>query len=178
MTHKYDDIEELDNPLPLWWLGTFFGTIIFAFLYWLHYEIAGGPDQKARLEAHLAAIQSLTKTSDALAAEDFWAAVADETKLTLGGQVFQRLCASCHAPQGEGLIGPNLTDLYWIHGTGKLMDVTQVIAKGVGEKGMPSWETILTRTELVAVAAYAFKLSNRNLPGKAPEGQLVELETR
>jgi mono/diheme cytochrome c family protein len=58
------------------------------------------------------------------------------------------------------------------------MDVAQVIAKGVGEKGMPSWETILTRTELVAVAAYAFKLSNRNLPGKAPEGQLVELETR
>ena len=40
LDHEYDGIKELDNNLPLWWLWTFFGAIIFSFIYWLHYEIA------------------------------------------------------------------------------------------------------------------------------------------
>ena len=179
MAHKYDDIEELDNPLPLWWLGTFFGTIIFAFLYWIHFEIAGGPDQKTQLEKNLAAIQSRAQSSGGsnLSSSEFWAALASEEKLALGSQVYQRLCASCHAQSGEGLIGPNLTDLHWIHGDGKLMDTAQVILRGVGDKGMPPWEAALTRAELVAVTAYAFQLSGKNIPGKAPQGNAITLQT-
>ena len=42
LNHDYDGIKEYDNPLPNWWLMTFFGAIIFGFIYWIHYEFGGG----------------------------------------------------------------------------------------------------------------------------------------
>ena len=55
--HEYDGIQEYDNKLPIWWLASFIGTVIFAFIYWIHYEFAGGPDLQAELKVEMEELQ-------------------------------------------------------------------------------------------------------------------------
>jgi len=86
---------------------------------------------------------------------------------------FTARCAACHAAEGQGLIGPNLTDDHCIHGEGGLMDIYQVISHGVPTKGMPAWELQLKPIEVRKLAAYVFTLRGKNLPGKAPEGHPI-----
>ena len=81
---------------------------------------------------------------------------------------------ACHAQQGQGLVGPNLTDDYWIHG-GLISDLRTVILNGVPEKGMLSWRGILKDEEINAVTAYVWTLHGTNPPNpKKPEGELVK----
>lgn len=79
--HAYDGIEEYDNPLPNWWLATFFVTIIFAALYYVHYTVGGGMTQAQELERDL---QSLPK----VAAQDF--NESDLEKLMAAGGIVEK----------------------------------------------------------------------------------------
>ena len=75
--HEYDGIIEHDNPMPTWWLWTFFLTIIFAFLYYIHYELAGGPTLQDELKVAMTEInqlQSKASTATPLETEDSLAA--------------------------------------------------------------------------------------------------------
>lgn len=168
--HEYDGIRELDNLLPEWWLAIFGGTIIFAFIYWIHYEFGGGPTELQELHAAMAQIQAV-KGSGPSFGEDQLAGLFTDDARKKGGEVFAAKCAACHGPQAGGLIGPNLTDKFWLHGKGTRADIFTVVNKGVLEKGMPAWGEQLPEGELVAVTAYVYSLKGTEVPGgKPPQG--------
>jgi cytochrome c oxidase cbb3-type subunit 3 len=170
--HAYDGIEEYDNPLPNWWLATFFVTIIFAALYYIHYTVGGGLTQAQELERDL---QSLPK----VAAQDF--NEADLEKLMAAGGIVEKgkavyagKCAACHGPDGQGLIGPNLTDKFWLHGHGKRADLMKVISEGVPDKGMPTWSTMISSDEILQVASFVHSLQGTKPANpKPPQGEEV-----
>ena len=176
MDHNYDGIRELDNPLPGWWLVTFFGTIIFAFIYWLHYDVAGtGKLNLEVLKEDMAHIEQLRQKAEAEGPkfdnETLSALMQDPQALAKGGQEYASKCAACHGSQGEGLIGPNLTDSYWIHYKGELSGIAQVINEGVLDKGMPAWKGLISPPMVANVTAFVGSLKGKNLPGKEPQGE-------
>jgi len=170
--HEYDGIRELDNPLPAWWLGTFFVTIIFGFIYWIHFEFGGAPTQNQELEKSLAAIRAMKKAGPELSEANLTAAFADvlgaELKAALGKDLYATKCAACHGQKGEGLIGPNLTDRAWIHGKGTRVGIYTVISEGVLAKGMPAWGEQLKPEEMMAVAGFVHSLKNNPVSGGRP----------
>ena len=89
----------------------------------------------------------------------------------LGKKSFGEKCSSCHGTQAQGLIGPNLTDSFWLHGNGSPSAIAKVIQDGVPDKGMPSWGPLLSRDELTQIAAYLVSLKGSHPAGaKAPQG--------
>lgn len=170
--HKFDGIEEYDNDLPRWWLNIFWVTTIFAIGYtaWVH--LGFRPSDHDRLAAQLEELKSKREESAGNVTEESLALlVGSEGALTKGKTIFAEKCAACHADKGQGLIGPNLTDPFWIHG-GDLMSIREVILKGVPEKGMISWESLLTSDEVGSVVAFIGSIRNTNIEGgKAPEGE-------
>ncbi len=174
--HAYDGIQEYDNPLPAWWLATFFITIIFSFLYWIHYEFSGGQTQYQELKSDLAHYESLKKSAPAPqeSEEDLVKLVASNEVIKEGEGIYTSRCAACHGPQLQGSIGPNLVDDYWIHGTGRFTDIMSVVVKGVLDKGMPNWESLLNPKEIKAVTAFILKHQGSSPPNpKAPQGEKV-----
>lgn len=178
--HSYDGITELDNPLPGWWLWTFFLTIIFAFLYFIHYQSGSGPTLKQELEV---AMQELSKSGSqhqhghtVVESDDQLAALlSDKSALPIGEEIYKSKCTACHGNELQGVIGPNLVDNYWIHGKGKPSAVLKVVREGILDKGMPEWQTILKREDVIAVTAFILskKGATVNHP-KAPQGDLAE----
>ncbi len=177
--HVYDGIVEHDNPLPTWWLWTFFLTIIFSFIYVLHYEFAGGPTLEQELEVAMTQLEQVQAQSTAAAPieteDSLVAAFGNNDVLQLGAAQYSTKCASCHGPQLQGLIGPNLTDKFWIHGNGSRMAILKVIREGIPEKGMPPWGPVMKKSELYAVTALIISKKGSNPEGaKAPQGEPLE----
>ncbi len=176
--HEYDGIHELDNPLPSWWLMTFYITIVFAAIYFAHYILGDGPTLKEELNKEMAARELLLwqKPKTTLPSEEKLLAMAkDPEKIKNGAVVFQAKCVSCHGSKGEGMIGPNLTDNFWIHGKGTLTDITQDIQGGFAEKGMPAWGAVLKEDELYSVASYIYSLKgSKPANAKAPQGEEIK----
>ncbi|GBE30482.1 Cbb3-type cytochrome c oxidase subunit CcoP2 [bacterium BMS3Bbin04] len=99
--------------------------------------------------------------------------LTDAAALAAGQKTFTQFCFTCHGMSGEGGIGPNLTDDYWIHG-GLFPEVIHTIKKGVPVKGMISWETQLSPDQILEVGSYAFTLIGTNPANpKAPQGDLI-----
>ncbi|OFZ31087.1 MAG: hypothetical protein A2622_00340 [Bdellovibrionales bacterium RIFCSPHIGHO2_01_FULL_40_29] len=181
MDHEYDGIQEFNNPLPLWWLGIFIGTVIFAFIYWIHYEIAGAPTQLAELKSDLAVIAEMKKNSPGSGAadteDDLLKLISSQEALAAGKLVYDSKCAACHGVELQGIIGPNLVDDYWIHGQGKLAQMSVTVRQGVLDKGMPGWESVLNSDEIRSVVAFIG--SNRGAKpanAKAPQGEKIAVE--
>jgi cytochrome c oxidase cbb3-type subunit 3 len=174
--HEYDGIRELNHHLPSWWVSLFYLTIIFSGLYFIYYGMGFGPSlreeylkaqQAAELRAHAAALKEPPASETELRA-----LVKDSAALSLGKSVFALRCVSCHGAAGQGGIGPNLTDDYWIHG-GKMTQIVQTITHGVADKGMPPWGPLLKKSEIHGVAAWVKSLRGSHPPQpKAPQGVL------
>jgi cytochrome c oxidase cbb3-type subunit 3 len=175
LEHDYDGIQEYDNPMPGWWIYLFWGTVAFAVLYWLNVPgIGTGKGRIAAYEADLARAQAKYGAPAAPAAvlgeADLRAAAQDPTKLALGQTTFTTNCAACHGPDGGGVIGPNLTDDYWLHG-GAPTSVLRTVQNGVLDKGMPAWGAVLKPEQVEAVVAYVLTLrGTRPANPKAPQG--------
>jgi cytochrome c oxidase cbb3-type subunit III len=96
--------------------------------------------------------------------------------LANGKAIYDRMCVPCHAPEGQGLIGPNFTDNYWIHG-GSINDVFRTVKYGVPQKGMISWQSQLSPSDMSDVSSYILTFvgtTPKNPPApKRPEGQLL-----
>lgn len=177
--HNYDGIQELNNPLPRWWLTIFYGSIIFAAGYYYYYEWGGGPSSTQELEADLQTIAAQKQKSEQqtpqFSADDLKALVNDPEALKAGATEFAAKCAACHGDKGQGVIGPNLTDNAWIHGDGSISAISQVIKTGVAEKGMPPWEAMIKPKLILQIAAFIRSINGSNPPnGKAPEGQVYQ----
>jgi cytochrome c oxidase cbb3-type subunit 3 len=175
--HSYDGIRELDNKLPPWWLALFYGSIAFAAIYLYIYQF--GPNEWssrqeyeiAMEEAQIQKDKFLSRMANAID-EKTVAFLEDEDQLKLGEQIYTLNCAACHGPQGQGLVGPNLTDDYWIHG-GSIADIFSTIKYGVPEKGMIAWSSQLKPASMQNVASYIKTLKGTNPPNpKAQEGTL------
>ena len=179
MDHNYDGIEELDNPMPTWWLITFFGTMIFAAIYFFHYEITESSSSDLELAEEMSEIQKLRDAvkmnTPQPETQDLNALVTNPEALTSGEKVYQSKCAACHGVKGEGQIGPNLTDTFWIHGEGTIEAIAKVINTGVTEKGMPAWGEMISGSEVNNTAAYILSLKGSN-PPNAKKAEGVELK--
>lgn len=177
LDHNYDGIQEFDNPLPTWWLVTFFITIIFGFFYWLDTEIVGRGSQVQEVEKELAILRARAPKADPSNTNDdsYKAFAAVAANLAKGKDVYGGKCATCHGPEGQGMIGPNLTDNFWLHGRGGYSDVDKVVRQGVLDKGMPPWETQLNAEDIKAVTVFVVSLRGSSpLNPKAPQGEKVE----
>lgn len=176
---SYDGIQEYDNDLPRWWLNIFWLTTIFAIIYMV-YVHGFRPVDSELLASELAELQAKKQaaqppaSSEEISEEYLLKLVSDESGIALGKEVYLAKCAACHGQAGEGLIGPNLTDAYWIHG-GTLTDIRTTIQKGVLDKGMLAWEGVIPDSEINAVTAYIRKIHGTAPENpKAPQGELFE----
>jgi len=179
LDHEADGIRELDNNLPRWWVWLFNLTIAFAVVYLVYYhvirdgkimaaeyarEMEAGEKIKAaalaRFEGELASLQPL----------------AEPGVLEAGLKTYKTLCAPCHRDDGGGLVGPNLTDDYWIHGS-NFVDSLKVIWNGVPEKGMITWKGVLQPREIHNVASYIFTLRGTQPPNPKPPENQAPVET-
>ena len=181
LDHNYDGIVELDNGMPPWLRYVFSGSIIFAVVYLMQYLVLDyGLNPTQEYEQELAIAQEDAEKRKLLATNSI-----DESNVTLldnkdliaeGKMIFEQNCKACHGGAGEGGVGPNLTDAYWIHG-GKVNDVFKIIKYGIPEKGMISWQAKLKPLEIQKVSSYIISLQGSNpANGKAPQGELFEAE--
>jgi cytochrome c oxidase cbb3-type subunit III len=176
LDHTYDGIQEYDNPMPRWWLLTFAGTIIFSVIYVFNIgPVGNGNGRIADYEADMAAYAKAhpAPTGGDMSSDQLLAMAKDEEAVEEGKETYTAYCASCHAPDGGGLIGPNLTDAYWIHG-GTITDIYKTVTNGVLEKGMPPWGKTLKPDQLAEVVAYVSTLKGTTPASpKAPQGNPV-----
>ena len=182
LDHEYEGIKELDNSLPPWWIYGFYLTIVFAIAYMVHYHVSGtGKLQLEEYEEQLA--EAEVAKAERL---KFVAALVDENSVTLmeaesdlaeGKKIFIEKCAVCHGQLGEGGVGPNMTDDYWVHG-GSLSSIFKVIKYGVPQKGMIAWQAQLKPVEIQQLSSFIKTLHGTNPPnGKEPQGDLYQEES-
>jgi cytochrome c oxidase cbb3-type subunit 3 len=177
LEHSYDGIQEYDNPMPRWWVITFWATIVFSILYALNVPWVGkGPGRIAEYNADVAKAQLARAAAEPAGGptpEALALLANDPAALANGKQLFTTYCAVCHRADGGGQIGPNLTDDAWIHG-GTLAEIRASINDGVLAKGMPEWGKVLKPEQVNAAAAYVHSLMGTNPPNsKPPEGSKV-----
>lgn len=177
LDHDYDGIKELDNSLPPWWVWGFYITILYSAIYLLHFHVLGtGPSSIEELERELALAEKqkeeYLRTAANLIDETNVQYLTAAANLENGRKIYEQNCASCHAIDGGGLVGPNLTDDYYIHG-GSIQDIFKVIKYGVLEKGMLAWKDILSPAQIQDVASYVKSLRGTTPANpKEPQGTL------
>jgi len=177
--HEYDGIQEYDNPVPGWWHVLWIGSFVLAIVYlpvslispfFTHPTERLEAAQQAefqRLFAEVGDLENDPATLVSLMNDEAWMSFAEGT--------FRKSCASCHAADGGGLIGPNMTDDHYKNVT-ELTDFYTVIADGAANGAMPAWGNRLHPNEIVLLSAYAASLRGTE-PGSPtdpePEAQVV-----
>lgn len=182
LDHNYDGIKELDSKVPPWYTGLFYATIIFAVYYLLSYHVFHtGKLMYEEYEEEMT-FASLQKeelmNSGSFLNEESVTVLTDPGSLFSGKEIYDANCVACHSADGGGLVGPNLTDKYWIHGGG-IKNIFKTVKYGVPAKGMISWQTQLNPLQMQEVSSYILTLQGTSpLSPKAPEGEIwVEPET-
>lgn len=180
-----DGIHEYDNPLPAWFLWLFYGCIAFSGIYAPYYAgyslamakvggvsaslAASGGDyliarrEEERTRANAPVVE--------LHGKDLIGFMRAPASISGGDVVYKTNCVACHGDQGQGIVGPNLTDAYWIHG-GAPEAILKSIEQGYADKGMPAWKNVLGAEKVRLAAAYVLSLKGRNVANpKAPQGE-------
>jgi cytochrome c oxidase cbb3-type subunit III len=183
MDHDYDGIQEYDNPIPLWLNLILFGTVIFSVFYYLYFQI--GPLLGTSGWTVVEAYENAKAENLRLRFAEIGELQGDEATvirylqpenqewLAIGQTVYRTHCQSCHAANGSGLVGPNLTNDYY-KSVETLGDLVTVIADGAGNGAMPAWRNRLHPNELLLVSAYVASLRGQNLPSPRPvEGKQI-----
>jgi cytochrome c oxidase cbb3-type subunit 3 len=176
LDHDYDGIKELDNPLPPWWKYGFYITIGVAVVYLLNFHVFGfgkNPTQEYNAEMEKASIEKeIYDANNKDKIDENNVPMADAAGLAQAKVIFETKCFVCHGKLGEGGVGPNLTDNYWLH-KGSLNDIYKSIDYGYPDKGMQSWATVYSPKVISYLASYIKTLHGTNPPNaKAPQGDL------
>ena len=172
---SHDGIIELDNPTPPWFMYLFYTSILFGVIYLVNYHvIQDGNIQETEYKTDMA----IAEKERAIYIKKFAASINENnvdlitTKkdLQAGLTIYQANCVACHGNLGQGGVGPNFTDRFWIHGAG-IKDLFKTITNGVAEKGMIAWNKTLNPLQIQQVASYILQLQGTNPPGaKEPQG--------
>jgi len=178
LEHEYDGIQEFDNRLPNWWMWIMYGSIIFALFYWVVFHTLGvGILPRERFEMVMeeaAQVELARMAASGINDEALIMMSTMSDQLEEGRDVWVKHCVACHLDDGRGLVGPNMTDGYYIHGCAP-MDMYNTVVNGVAAKGMPAWMNQLGPSRVQAVVAYVLTLRDTNAPnGKDPEGEPCE----
>ena len=182
--HNFDGIRELDNKLPPWWLYGFYATIVIgvAYMYVYHIDSDWSSDQEYRVEmaeaqkikdAYLAKVANMVN-------EETVETLTSASDLAEGQSIYKANCIACHGAMGQGGIGPNLTDAYWLHGGG-IKNVFKSVKYGIPEKGMIPWQETLKPLEIQQVSSFIMGMEGSNPPdGKEPQGEewIPQLESQ
>jgi cytochrome c oxidase cbb3-type subunit 3 len=174
LEHSYDGIQELDNRIPPWFTTLFAATVVFAGIYMLDYHVFSSSPLSAdeyKEEIALADLhRRIVLATEGSIDESQLVALTDPAAIQRGAEEYGKYCVSCHGNKGQGLVGPNLTDDYWIHGGG-VRNVYATIKQGVPAKGMISWQLVFTPKQIQELASYVLTLRGTNPPGaKKAEG--------
>ena len=182
LDHNYDGIQELDNKLPPWWVYGFYGTILFAVVYLVRFEVLNEYNQIEEYEIAVAdakiEVEKWKKTAKNLVDASTVTLLTDASDLKAGKIIFTTNCAVCHKADGSGGIGSNLTDPHWILGGG-IKNVFNTISEGGRSgKGMIAWKNELKPLERAQVASYVLSFQGTNpTESKEAEGELwVDVE--
>lgn len=178
MEHEFDGITELDNPTPAWFMILFYGTMIFAIIYMFSYHVMDWG--KLQEEEYAAELQQAEDDRIALLQkpgnkankvnENNVEQSTEPAALKAGGTLYKNVCAPCHGDAGQGLVGPNLTDEFWLHG-GTVKDIFKTIKYGVPDKGMIAWEKTMNAKQIADITNYILSIQGTHPAGaKAPQG--------
>lgn len=165
--HVWDeDLREANNPLPMWWVGLFILTIVFAAGYLVVYPGLGSfagtfgwsteteyRDEVAKANAQLAPVYA------AYAALPVAQTAGDPKAMAIGERLFMNNCAQCHGSDARGSKGfPNLTDTEWLHG-GTPEKIIESITKGRVGVMPPMAEAVGSSDDVKNLANYVMSLS-------------------
>ncbi|PLW94583.1 MAG: hypothetical protein C0591_12570 [Marinilabiliales bacterium] len=172
--HDYDGIRELDNDLPPWWKWLFYLTIVFAVVYSIRLFVFRSDDliQYREYANEMENLENAKPAAPEGAAAFEVVVLEDETSLASGKETWDKICAVCHLVDGGGLVGPNMTDNYWIHGN-TVEDLYKIVETGVIEKGMIPYKDQLSEQKRLEVVSYILVELQGSTPAtpKAPQGK-------
>jgi cytochrome c oxidase cbb3-type subunit III len=177
LDEDYDGIHELDNPTPPWFNFIFYTSIIAAVLYLLNYHVLKiGNLQEAEYTAEVtqskAEVDAYLKSSGNQVDENNVQYITDTKVLAEAQTMYAEKCAVCHLADGGGVVGPNLTDAYWLHG-GDIQSIFKTIKYGVPAKGMIAWQNTYSGKQMEALASYVKSLQGtKPAVAKEPQGEL------
>ena len=169
--HVWDeDLTELNNPLPRWWLWLFIITVAFGGVYLSLYPGLGSNKGtlawSSRAEHDAAARVNAARIEKTLApysTREVADLALDSAALSVGRNLFLNNCATCHGSDGGGAPGfPNLTDKDWLWG-GAPETVLATISNGRAGM-MPPWGDALGAAGVEDMLAYVYSLQGRELP--------------
>jgi cytochrome c oxidase cbb3-type subunit 3 len=146
-----DGIQEYDNRLPTWWLWLFYVTIAAGAWVFVDWHVINPKSQAALYDAEAA-----------IAAEKYVPLVPVDVEFTperiaRGAAHYEQNCVACHAADGTGGIGPDLTNGEWLHG-GTAAAINHTVFYGVDGKGMIGWASILGPEGVADVSAYVHQM--------------------
>ena len=177
LNHEYDGIREYDNPTPGWWNWLFALSIIFSVAYWAWYHVSteSSTIQQDWEVAQVAEFRKIFGKLGTLQPDEptIVRMMADPQMLQVARGIFASNCASCHARDGGGITGVNLTDDKYKN-VRTLTDIYDVITKGANNQAMPTWESRLSANERIILAAFVASLRGTTpATPKAPEGDSI-----
>lgn len=181
LDHNYDGIQEYDNPTPGWWYWILWGTVAYSVLHVAVVHLTPESVWKTPRQAHaVAEARALERQFSELSQIPMGEAkilrIMSQPKwLDQGASIFRSSCVLCHGANGEGSVGPNLTDeFYKPANVTTLIDLAHVVTNGAGNGAMPSQKNLLNENEIALVAAYVASLRGKNLEGpRGPEGERI-----
>jgi cytochrome c oxidase cbb3-type subunit 3 len=182
MDEDFDGIKELDNKVPPWFNYLFYGSIVFGLVYVLNFHVfKSSPLSIGEYQDELTAAslqRQIFLATQGSIDEAKLAALKDPASIKAGMENFKKYCISCHGAEAGGIVGPNLTDQYWINGGG-IKNVYTTIKMGVPAKGMISWQLVFTPKQIQELASFVLSLQGTHpVVAKAPQGTIwVEKDT-
>ncbi len=181
--HDYDGIKELDNPLPMWWVGMFVLTIVYAIGYLVWYPGLGNVQGtagwtslgqwQAEVDRHDERFAPIYARLAAMSPEEL---ASDRVAQQVGRRLFLNHCSTCHGVTAQGGFGfPNLTDGEWIWDSG-FDKVKHAVLNG--RNGiMPPWGAALGDQGVADVTQYTLSLAGREHDAEAAQRGQAQYNT-